>query len=251
MEMGSLVNSGDRTFVTANPQDQALARAIKFALPSGALGVQMQSGLQRPGRHRRASAACRSPARSCPGSHEFALSFQLPYTGSSADVSMQMPYPTGTYSVYLPDTGIKLDASGLDARAARPSSAASRTRCTRATNLPKATMVGGQLSGLGSNRRGRAEPAGADQPGRRAVRAGRRRAPVRRPLAAAPAADAPRQPDRFRAGATRAGGAAGRARRALRGRRARPGRVRRRARARQTAPARADARPSPRQPDGV
>src|SRR5947209_5986608 len=44
MEMGALVNSGDRTFVTANPQDQALARAIKFALPSGALGVQMQTG---------------------------------------------------------------------------------------------------------------------------------------------------------------------------------------------------------------
>src|SRR5439155_1727002 len=44
MEMGALVNNSDRTFVTANPQDQALARAIKFALPNGALGVQMQSG---------------------------------------------------------------------------------------------------------------------------------------------------------------------------------------------------------------
>ena len=44
MQMGALVNNGDRTFVTANPQDQQLARAIKFALPRGALGVQMQSG---------------------------------------------------------------------------------------------------------------------------------------------------------------------------------------------------------------
>ena len=54
MEMGSLLNSGDRTFVTANPQDQALAHAIKFALPNGALGVQMQSAsatkTSRPGR---------------------------------------------------------------------------------------------------------------------------------------------------------------------------------------------------------
>ena len=44
MEMGALVNTGDRTFVTANPQDQQLARAVKLALPNGALGVQMQTG---------------------------------------------------------------------------------------------------------------------------------------------------------------------------------------------------------------
>ena len=95
MEMGSLVNSGDRTFVTANPQDQALAHAIKFALPSGALGVQMQTGFSDqdviPGV---GGVQVTSPVP--PGRHEFALSFQLPYTGSSADVSMQMPYPTGT-----------------------------------------------------------------------------------------------------------------------------------------------------------
>ena len=32
MQMGALVNNSDRTFVTANPQDQQLAQAIKFPL---------------------------------------------------------------------------------------------------------------------------------------------------------------------------------------------------------------------------
>src|SRR5712691_366497 len=44
MEMGALWNTGDRTFVTANPHDQAMAHAIRLPLPSGALGIQMQSG---------------------------------------------------------------------------------------------------------------------------------------------------------------------------------------------------------------
>src|SRR5207248_8877455 len=84
-----------------------------------------------------------------PGRHEFALSFQLPYAGSNADVSLQLPYPTGTYSVYLPDTGVKLDASAL--APGGPTQLGGQTYALySANNLPKATLVGGQLSGLGS-----------------------------------------------------------------------------------------------------
>ena len=148
MEMGSVVNSGDRTFVTANPQDQALARALKFALPNGALGVQMQTGFNDqdviPGV---GGVQVTTPVP--PGSHQFAFSFQLPYSGSNADVSMQMPYATGTYSVYLPDTGIKLDASGLTPGGPAQLGGQSYALYT-ANNLSRATMVGGQLSGLGS-----------------------------------------------------------------------------------------------------
>ncbi len=149
MEMGSLVNTSDRTFVTANPQDQALARAIKFALPPGALSVQMQTGFN----DQDVTAGVggiqvTSPLP--PGRHEFALSFQLPYSGSTADVTMQMPYPTGSYSVYLPDTGLKLDANGL--RSGGSAQLGGQTYALySAGNLAKATLVGGQLSGLGSN----------------------------------------------------------------------------------------------------
>ena len=77
MEMGALVNNSDRTFVTANPQDQALARAIKFALPNGALGVQMQSGFSdQDVQAGIGGVLMTSPVQ--PGRHEFALSFQLP-----------------------------------------------------------------------------------------------------------------------------------------------------------------------------
>jgi hypothetical protein len=149
MEMGSLVNSGDRTFVTANPQDQALARAIKFALPNGALGVQMQSGFSdQDVQAGIGGVLMTSPVP--PGRHEFALSFQLPYNGSSADLSMQMPYATGTYNVYLPSTGIKLDASGLTSGGPAQLGGQSYALYS-ATNLARATMIGGQISGLGSN----------------------------------------------------------------------------------------------------
>jgi hypothetical protein len=148
MEMGSLVNNSDRTFVTANPQDQALARALKFALPSGALGVQMQTGFSDkdviPGV---GGVQVTSPV--LPGRHEFALSFQLPYAGSSADLSMQMPYPTATYSVYLPDTGLKLDANGL-ASGGQAQLGGQAYALYTATNLPKSVVIGSQLSGLGS-----------------------------------------------------------------------------------------------------
>jgi hypothetical protein len=148
MEMGSLVNDSDRTFVTANPQDQALAHALKFALPSGALGVQMQTGFSDKDVIAGVGGVqVTSPV--LPGRHEFALSFQLPYAGSNADLSMQLPYPTGTYRVYLHDTVLKLDASALSPGG--PAQLGGQAYALySASNLPRATLVGGQLSGLGS-----------------------------------------------------------------------------------------------------
>jgi hypothetical protein len=147
MEMGALVNTGDRTFITANPQDQQLARAVKLALPNGALGVQMQTGFNDtdviPGV---GGVQITSPIP--PGRHEFALSFQLPYNGSSADVSMQLPYATGSYSVYVPSTGVKLDASSLTPGGSTQMGGQSYSLYS-ATNVGKATVVGAQLSGLG------------------------------------------------------------------------------------------------------
>jgi hypothetical protein len=149
MEMGALVNAGDRTFVTANPQDQALARAIKFALPSGAMNVQMQSGFNDQDMTAGVGGVqVTSPVP--PGRHQFAMSFQLPYNGSNVDVSLQVPYPTASFNVYLPDTGIRLDGSPL--RAAGPAQLGGQSYALYSgTNLARSTLVGGQLSGLGSN----------------------------------------------------------------------------------------------------
>ncbi|HEV7664584.1 MAG TPA: hypothetical protein VGQ62_13680 [Chloroflexota bacterium] len=143
MEMGALVNTSDRTFVTANPQDGALARAIKFALPPGALGVQMQTGFNNQDvTSGMGGVQVTSPIP--PGRHEFALSFQVPYSGSTADVSLQMPYATTTYSVYLPDTGVQLDANGLVAGGPTQLGGQSYALYS-ASNLPRSTMIGATI----------------------------------------------------------------------------------------------------------
>jgi hypothetical protein len=147
MEMGAFINNGDRTFVTANPQDQQLANAIKFALPRGALGVQMQAGFSDQDVVPSVSGIqVTSPIP--PGRHQFALSFQLPYNGSDVDVGLQVPYPTSSFSVYLPDSGIKLQGSPL--QSGGPTQLGGQTYSIyTAANVAKATMIGGQLAGLG------------------------------------------------------------------------------------------------------
>jgi hypothetical protein len=147
MEMGALVNNGDRTFVTANPQDQQLANALKFALPKGALNLQMQSGFSDqdviP-----SVGGFQVTAPIPPGRHQFAMSFQLPYSGSDVDVSLQVPYPTSSFTMYLPDSGIKLQGSPL--QSGGPTQMGGQTYSLYSTsNVTKSTMIGGQLGGLG------------------------------------------------------------------------------------------------------
>jgi hypothetical protein len=147
MEMGALINNSDRTFVTPNPQDQQLANAIKFALPKGALGVQMQTGFSNqdviPGV---GGIQVTSPIP--PGRHQFAMSFQLPYSGSDVDVSLQVPYPTSSFSMYLPDSGIKLQGSSLQSGGPTQLGGQGYSLYS-ASNVAKATMISGQLGGLG------------------------------------------------------------------------------------------------------
>jgi hypothetical protein len=142
-----VVNAGDRTFVTENPQEGTLARALKFPLPRGAMGAQMQSGFNNqdmiaaPG-----GVQVTSPV--LPGRHEFALSFQLPYSGNSADLTVQLPYPTAAFNVYVPSTGLALDASGLAASGSTQLGGQTYALYT-ASNLGRASMVPGQVTGLG------------------------------------------------------------------------------------------------------
>jgi hypothetical protein len=149
MEMGSLLNTGDRTFVTANPQDQAMAHAIRLPLPSGALGVQMQSGFSNQ-ELTSGVGAIQVTRPLMPGRYEFAMSFQSPYTGSSADLTLQLPYPTATYTIYVPETGIKVNSTDLTDGGSTVLGDQSY-RMYRASNLPAATVVSGELSGPSSS----------------------------------------------------------------------------------------------------
>jgi hypothetical protein len=85
-----------------------------------------------------------------PGSHDFALSFQLPYQGSSADLSLQVPYPTGIFTMYVPDQGPKLGQTDL--AAGDPQQLGNQTYTPfSASNVAKSTVVPIQLTGLGSS----------------------------------------------------------------------------------------------------
>ncbi len=142
MEMGVLTNTGDRTFVTSNPPD----RALRLALPHGALSVQMQAGFDSQDVTADVGGIqVTSPL--LPGQHEFALSFQLPYTGSSADVTLLLPYPTAAYSVYLPNAGPRLDTTALAAAGSAQLGGQSYVLYS-ASNLPRAAIAAGQLTGL-------------------------------------------------------------------------------------------------------
>ena len=149
MEMGAVLNSGDRTFVTANPQDQAAARALRFPVPTGALGIQLQSGFSSQDLTSGIGGVqVTSPVP--PGRHEFALSFQLPYAGSSADVTLQLPYATHAYSLYVPATGVHLDTTGLAADGSIL--LGNQTYAVYSgSDLPRAAIVAGQLTGLGAS----------------------------------------------------------------------------------------------------
>lgn len=78
------------------------------------------------------------------------MSFQVPYTGSAADVTLQLPYPTATYTLHLPETGVRLNSSGLTDGGSMVLGDQSY-RVYRASNLPRAAIVSGELSGLSSS----------------------------------------------------------------------------------------------------
>jgi hypothetical protein len=78
------------------------------------------------------------------------MSFQLPYSGSDVDVSMQIPYPAGSFSMYLPDSGVKLQNSPLQSGGPTQLGGDTYSLYTT-TNVAKSTMIGGTLVGLGAS----------------------------------------------------------------------------------------------------
>jgi hypothetical protein len=150
MQMGAVNNSGDRTFVTQNPQDQALARGLQFALPKGALGGQFQTGFNDkdvvP-----AVGGLQVTSPVTPGQHEFALAFQVPYSGSDADLTVQLPYPVGSFNLYVARDGPRL-ASNAQLQQQPPAQLGGQTYdLYSAQNLDRSAPIRAQLTGLPSN----------------------------------------------------------------------------------------------------
>ena len=157
-EMGAIVNTSDRTFVPDDPTGSsgALGHGLRLGLPHGALGAKVQAGF---------SDTSLSPAPGgvqvtepiMPGRHEFALSFRMPYTGTSADLGFKVPYPATTFNIYVPDGGPRLESDRLTTRgranmgtrsfsvATSDNVAGNDSVAARLADLPQA---GGELSTL-------------------------------------------------------------------------------------------------------
>ena len=102
MEMGAVVNGGDRTFA-ADPSVTGSARTLRFNLPTGAIDVTPQTGLPADSLESTADGfASTDPVR--PGRREIAFSYDLPYTASSLELTRTFAFPVGTFTLYLPST---------------------------------------------------------------------------------------------------------------------------------------------------
>jgi len=146
MQMGAVANGGDRAFVTSNPQDQAAARGLQFGLPKGALGAQFQAGF-RSEDVAGAVGGLQVTSPVTPGPHEFALAFQVPYTGDGADLSLQLPYAVGAFTLYVPSDGPRLETGQLTPQA--PAQLGGQTYGVyTGQNLGRGTALSAQLRNL-------------------------------------------------------------------------------------------------------
>jgi hypothetical protein len=111
MEMGAVVNGGDRTYA-ADPKVTGSDRTLRFTLPEGATQVTPQAGLAPDALESTPDGfATSDPVR--PGRREIAFSYQLPYESSSLDLARTFALPVGTFTLYLPDQGIDVIGPGL------------------------------------------------------------------------------------------------------------------------------------------
>lgn len=111
MEMGAVVNAGDRTFA-ADAQVTGSARTLRFSLPTGATDVTAQAGLPDDTLEQTLDGfATTDPVR--PGRREIAYSYQLPYESSSLDLSRSFPIPVGTFTLYVPGDSVDVIGPGL------------------------------------------------------------------------------------------------------------------------------------------
>lgn len=146
LQMGALVNTGDRTFVTENPQDGALARGARFGLPSGALGLRMEQGF-RDEEIQDAVGGVQVVAPIKPGRQEYAFSYRLPYTQASADLTQQLQLPADTFNVYLPREMARLNTGSL-ASAGETQFGGQPYVLFTASDLPRGALVDAQLADL-------------------------------------------------------------------------------------------------------
>ncbi len=147
MQMGTVSNAGDRTYLPERRDGGVLARGLRLSLPRGTVGAQVQAGFD-PDSVVASTDGIQviSPIR--PGKQQFAMSFQVPFNGSAADLDLRFNYPTAGFSLYLPD-GPQLSGGSLQGQGTT-TLGGQQYALFGASNLARDTVITMHVSGLPS-----------------------------------------------------------------------------------------------------
>lgn len=147
MEMGAVLNKGDRAYVGGAEPD-GRRPTLRFSLPSGATQVTPQAGLS-------ANALEGTPdgfistSPILPGRQELAFSYRIPIASSSLDINRHQELPTSSFNLLVPDTGLTVSSPQL-----RPLGSnelgGQRYQVYSAQALPRGSQISIRLAGLPS-----------------------------------------------------------------------------------------------------
>jgi mono/diheme cytochrome c family protein len=112
-ELYQVENQGQRTLVA--PADGS---TFDLPLPQGAVNVRFQDETL-GNRAMRDGDTLRMSIPWTPGSRQVLLSYDLPYPGQTT-LTRSFPYPAADVTVLIPDVGVRVQATGLETRAATP-----------------------------------------------------------------------------------------------------------------------------------
>lgn len=151
MEIVSLVNSGDRTYVPG-PEPMDL---LRFGLPLGALGLKLETSLIGAD-HIQVDRGFALLGNVPPGRHEVMYTYQFPYTGSTAFFERSFRYGADHLRVLTPAEAMGLTSDSLG-NAQVVTVGETRYRLLETMDLSRGTPVSVELldlpiSGTGSSR---------------------------------------------------------------------------------------------------
>ena len=142
MEILTLVNSGDQTYVPG----PGVMDLLRFGLPSGASGLRVETSLV-GANHIQVDRGFALVASVPPGSHEVMYAYEFPYSGAEAAFDRAVRYGAENLRVMTPEDAMDLTADSLG-EARTVTIGETRYQLIEATGLAPGTPISVTLSGL-------------------------------------------------------------------------------------------------------
>ena len=113
-EVQSFSNSGDRTYIGAEPAASAARTTVRIVPPQGAENIQLDEGSV-GGRFVQVEGGVADTLPVVPGNGtlQVVLYYQLPYDPASTTLSTTLLYPAAAANVFIPDNGMEFSSERL------------------------------------------------------------------------------------------------------------------------------------------